>query len=185
MRTTCGVVLAGLLAAAAHGQGTKTIENPAFANWAKFPKGTAATLRSVTEAGGNKTEATVVYTLVELTADKAVVEAVTTTKVGGMEIKTPAVKMEHPKSLNVPDVPAPKDVPATPKASVTDETVTVAGTAYKTKRTTIKTTAGPTTVESESWTSADAPGLVVKSVTKATGQFNTTTTLELVEVKKP
>ena len=63
------------------------IDNPEFASWSKFKKGTSVTLKTSTDAGGMKTESTVTTTLVESGADNHVVETTVVSKFNGMEFK--------------------------------------------------------------------------------------------------
>jgi len=72
------------------------VESPIYKNWAKFAKGTSTTVKTISEFAGNKSEATMTSTLLELTDEKVVVEIVTISKVAGMEFKSPAVKQDYP-----------------------------------------------------------------------------------------
>src|SRR4051812_12842445 len=79
------------------------IPNPEFANWSKFPKGTSVTHKQTAEAAGVKTEVVITMTLIEVGADKLVIESTGVNKSNGMEFKAPAKKRDVPKTIKLPD----------------------------------------------------------------------------------
>ena len=164
------------------------LANPAYASWAKVPKGTAVTLKVVSDSAGQKSEVSMTSTLVELTADKATVEMVSVTKAGGQEFKLPPTKQEFERFVAAPPGYDPK-APPKPEGLVeqSDTTLKIAGTSYKAKYTKIKQTPAPgTEVVVESWTSDDVPGMVLKSSSSYAGNgVVSKSSTELVEVKKP
>jgi hypothetical protein len=161
------------------------IENPEFAQWAKYKKGTSVTLKTTTTAAGNTTETLMTTTLLDVTDTKLVIETVTVLKVAGMEIKTP-FKRDVPKTVTVPDVKVdPKVKPPDVKSETGTETVKVAGLELKTKWTVTKLEAGGNTIETKMWMSDDVPGMLVKSESSTKGAFATSTKIELIEFKKP
>jgi hypothetical protein len=164
----------------------ETIPNPEFASWSKFKKGASVTLKSVNEFNKMKTESVVTMTLVEVGADKLVLETVAVTKINGMEIKSPPVKRDVPKTFTIPKVD-PKDVPKVekPKTEEGTETLKVGGVEVKAKwyKTTFEVMG--TKTEATNWTSDEIPGGLVKSVTKSTGAAAATFTMEVTEFKKP
>lgn len=165
----------------------ESIDNPAFASWAKMKKGTTVTLKQSSEFAGQKSESTSISTLVDLTADVATIELVNVIKVGDMEIKTPPTKVEVKKMTELPPGKKKEDY-AKPEGLVDQgsEAITVDGVEYKTKWQSVKLKSGDTDIESKSWTCDDVPGLVVKleSKSKTMGMVSTTTMI-LVSVKKP
>jgi hypothetical protein len=183
-RRTIAILIFALTSAPAWAE---SIDNPAFASWAKVKKGTVVTLKQSSEFAGQKSESTSISTLVDLTTDVATIELVNVIKAGDMEIKTPPTKVEVKKMTELPPGKKKEDY-AKPEGLVDQgtETVTVDGVAYKTKWHSIKLTTGDTEIESKSWTCDDVPGLVVKleSKSKTMGMVSTTT-MNLVSVKKP
>src|SRR4051812_18180307 len=83
-RTAAAVALFALAATAA---GQDKIDNPEYATWAKFKPGTSLTVKVTNTVAGNSSETVLTNTLVEVGADKLVLEGTATTKVGGMEFK--------------------------------------------------------------------------------------------------
>jgi hypothetical protein len=165
----------------------ETIENPEFKNWSKFKKGTSVTLKNTTTSGEIKSESTITTTLVEVGADKLVVEMAITAKVNDMEFKQPPMKRDVTKTITLPaGVPKP-DPAKKPEGTVEEgtETVKIGGAEYKTKWYKTKTKAAGVEAESKTWTSDDVPGGLVKSETTTTGAAPATVKLEVTEVKKP
>lgn len=164
-----------------------TIDNPNYKSWAGQKVGTVVTLNMVTEAGANKSDVMMAYTLVALTAEGATVELVMTVKTAGMEIKTPARKIENTKVVELPPGRG-KDYFEKPDGLVEQgtETVTVDGVAYKTKWMTTKANAAGVEAEGKLWEADDVPNMTVKleSKVKIMGMLSTTT-MTLVSVKKP
>ena len=84
VRPLAALVVAAVVASPAFAE---TIDNPMYKSWAGQKKGTVVTVKMVSEYGGQKSEMTMVSTLLELTADAAIVETFTATKIGTMEFK--------------------------------------------------------------------------------------------------
>ena len=180
------VAVVALWAGAAAAQ--DTVENPEFASWSKCPKGTAATLKVTSSAAGTTSETTMVTTLVEVGADKLVLETVTALKVNGMEFKQPAMKRDVAKTVAVPKGLKKEDFTGgKPPGTVEEgtETLKISGTEVKAKWYKYKTEAGGVATESKMWTAADVPGMMVKMEATTTGTVASTTKMELVEIKKP
>lgn len=148
--------------------------------WANFKVGSSATTKTTTalEVGGKamNTSTEIKQTLVELTADKAVVEVETDAM--GAKSKT---KLEVPLTASatsaIPNMPA--DSKVTPKQG--EETITVKGKAINCKWYEVETEQAGNKISSKTWMSSEVPGSVVKSVTKTTGAASSETTLELVD----
>ncbi len=162
------------------------VENPMYKNWAKFPKGTSVVYKSVNEFAGQKSEGTMTTKLLEVSDEKVVVEMTIVTKIAGMEIKAPGSKQEYKKMMDLPAGTKKEDlgkIPGTVKEGT--ENVKVAGKEYKSKWYQTETKVGENTVAGQSWVSEEVPGSIVKFTSKTTGKFTGTSSLELVEVKKP
>src|SRR5262245_4411192 len=98
------VALASVVIALAAGPapGQETVDNPEFASWSKFKPGTSVTFKSSTTANGMASEVTMTITLVEVGADKVVLETSGVTKAMGMEFKLPASKRDSTKTISLP-----------------------------------------------------------------------------------
>jgi hypothetical protein len=165
-----------------------TVPNPEFASWSKHKPGTRVTMKATTETGGMTTEALFITTLVEVGADKLVIEIESVVKAAGMEFKSPGEKRDVPKTFTV--AKGPKDTPPAKKAEGKPEegteTLKVAGMEVKTKWYKFKSEANGTKVESQTWMADDFPGMMVKSVTNTSGAgFSSKSVTEVVEFKKP
>ena len=139
-------------------------------------------------AGGNGSEVTLTNTLVEVGADKVVLETSSVVKVNGMEIKAPAMKRDVAKSITLPKGAKKEDFIAGKPPGTTEEgteTLKVGGTEVKTKWYRVKAEAGGVTTESKMWVSDAVPGMMVKMEATIGGKIATTTKMELVEFKKP
>jgi hypothetical protein len=184
MRSACLSVVA--LALAAGLSSAADVENPEFAGWAKFKKGTAVTLKTSSTTAGTTSEILMTTTLVEVGADKLVLETATVTVVNKMEFKGPPVKRDVPKTVTVPDN-VKKAAGDKPPGTVEDgaESVKVAGGEFKTTWFKTKTEVAGMKIESKMWMSDDVPGRLVKMESTSTGAVSTATKMELVEFKKP
>jgi hypothetical protein len=165
--------------------GGEKVESPLYKNWSAFKKGTSVTYKSVTKTPKKEDESTITYKLIELTADKAVVEMQVTRKADGKETKGPAQKLENARYFTLP--PGVKKADFGKPAGVTkqgEEELKIAGKKYKTKWYTAKTRVEAGDMITRTWSSSEVPGGLVKSVSKVAAT-KATTTMELVEVKKP
>jgi hypothetical protein len=160
------------------------MENPQFTNWAQFPVGTRATQKSVTTTGPNQTVTTTTYTLVEKKDDVLVVAMQAHTSYwDGRETDNPPEYFRNLKTIAVPPGHKPGEKPKG-VSELGEETIAVAGKEYKTKWYKGKDNVEGGAVETQNWSSDEAPGGLVKSVVAIPKQKQTTV-IELVEVKLP
>ena len=78
------------------------IENPEFKQWASFKSGTSIVMSMTSEFNGMKSATKIGTKLLEVGADKLVLEVETATVVNGMEFKGPPTKREVMKTIDVP-----------------------------------------------------------------------------------
>jgi len=181
-RAFCSLAVLALAVSAAR---AAEVDNPEFAQWAKYKKGTSVTLKATTTVAGTTSESFTTTTLLDVTDTKLVIETVTVMKVAGMEFKTP-FKRDVPKKVTVPDVKVDPKVKVPEVKTVTGtETLKVAGLELKTKWTATTIEAAGTTTEMKIWMSDDVPGTMVKSESTTKGAFASSTKIELIEFKKP
>jgi hypothetical protein len=181
--------LAGLITGSVVAQ--DQVDNPEYANWAKFKPGTSVTRVSTSEIpAGRFTALTETITLVEVAADKVVVEVKGVYEVTG----APTVGY-RPKTREIPKtVPLPagttkeefaRKLPGTVEEGT--ETVRMIGEEFKTRWFRTKTDANGNRTEGKTWISDEVPGRIVKeettTKTKDGGSFKTTR--DLTEIKKP
>lgn len=157
-------------------------KNEATHPWAKFKVGSFSKTKNTTVAtvaGHNSTTTSEVkQTLVDLTADKAVVEIESTVMGHTSKTKTEIPLTGTPTGIPTATAPASGGTASAPKEGTED--ITVAGKTLHCKWIEYETEQGGNKVSSKTWMSDEVPGLIVKSVTKTTGSVPTEVTSELV-----
>jgi hypothetical protein len=164
------------------------VDNPEFANWSKFKKGTSVTLKSSSNVGGTTSDVTITTTLVDVAPDKLVLEMTSLVKAAGMEIQGKPMKRDVLKSVPLPKGAKKEEFsggkpPGTYEEGA--ETLKVGGTEVKAKWFKYKADIGGTKTDAKLWTSDEVPGMIVKSEMTTTGMFASTTKMEVTEIKKP
>jgi uncharacterized Zn-binding protein involved in type VI secretion len=148
---------------------TKKIDNPTYTEWAKFKVGAFVETTTETTQMGQTSTMKSTTKLVELTADKAVIESSVVTMAGGQEYAMPATKRDEPKTIEVPDVkaPEPKDKPVVKEG---EETIEVTGkkVACKTHEMTMDISGMKTW--SKTWLTKEIPGGMAKMESKTDGK---------------
>jgi hypothetical protein len=142
--------------------------------WGSFKPGSYAKLKtvSVMEIAGNKTksETEMKQTLLEVTADEAIVEM-------EMSVAGTVQKTKTTIPLKGPDGKASEG----PKPRTGSEEIKVGGKSYACTWTEIESEAGGNKTVTRVWQSEDVPGHTVKSVSKTAGSMSLEATTELVE----
>src|SRR5262245_54151267 len=126
------------------------VDNPQYKAWSKFKPGALVKFKMTTEVAGTKTESEMTTKLVELNAEKAVVE--TAMVFGGNPL--PGSKMEIP--AKVKKVEGQAQAGEKPKEG--EEEIELAGKKLKTKWIESNIDAGGTKTVTKVWTSDDVPG---------------------------
>ena len=160
--------------------------NPMYDSWASHKPGTMVTMAGTSEAGGMKTDMEQTYTLVEVTPEKAVVELKNTMTVMGNKTELPAQKMDIPAGAPATPGETPGAAPAatpTPDAKTSEETVTVAGKAYKATCTETNADQNGMKIVSKVWTSPEVPGNMLKMESTTEGAMKSSTKLEVKKVE--
>ena len=151
-----------------------------YESWAKVKPGSSVTIKSLTEAAGQKSESHLTYTLKEVTPDKAVIELKTSMVIQGNKMDLPATTMNIPKGSGG-SVGQTKPID-TPNAKTSEETVKIGGKEYKCMVTEVNTDANGMKVKSKSWLSSDVPNLLVKTDTSTEGTVASKTSMEVESV---
>jgi hypothetical protein len=160
--------------------------NPMYESWAKQKPGTSVTVKTSSEMMGQKTEMETNMKLVEVTPEKAVIEAKTTVDAMGQKMEQPAQKMDIPAKATADQPADPIEAAKKMGAEVkelADETVTVAGKSYTCKVMETKLKQGEMTMNGKSWLCKDMPGMLVKMESTTEGQMAGKTTMEVTDVK--
>jgi len=166
----------------------ETLDNPEFANWSKFKVGSSITVRTTTTMAGMTSEIVMTTKLVEIGADKHVVETSTHSKIGGMEFKDAGAYRDVPKTIVLrKGTPKPDPKAAKPEGTYEEgaETLKIGGVDVKTKWYKYKSDSGGLKIEAKTWMSDDVPGSLVKMEATTSGVAAGTTKVELIEFKKP
>ena len=173
-------VACALLASTARAADT---DNPEFKAWSAYKVGTTVKRHQSVSTAGTKQEMEMTTKLVELAADKAVVEDSVAMNVNGQVMNLPGNKRTIPAKLSGPAV-VPPAVPNAPKvdAKEGEETVEAGGKSYKCKtvETAMKGPQGETS--SKIWTSTDVPGGLVKMTSQTNGAAKSEVTMTLVSI---
>ena len=178
--TAALVVFSGAVALA----DKKKIDNPEFTMWSKYKADTMTKLKSTSEINGMKTENIIMTTLKEVSADKLVLETEAISKFNGMEFKSPPTKRDVTKTIEVDEKIAEQIGKAAKPEGTTEEgteTVKIGKDDVKTKWYKFKSKAEGTETVSQTWTSDEVPGSVVKVVSKSSTFNNTTDLIEFVK----
>jgi hypothetical protein len=156
--------------------------NVNYAMWSHFKQGTTLTFRNTIDSPKHKLETKEIFTLVEKTDTKIVVEHVIVNILNGKETATPPRKQEHLRNVEGNTVAA-KPIPVGPKDAV--ETLKVSGREYPTRIMESGTDGKAGTSKSRTWFSTEIPGLILKMETIRTGKLEGKNLRELIEVKEP
>lgn len=153
------------------------IDNPEYQNWAGCKAGAYVKLTISSDAGGAKTETKSISKLVEITAQKAVVE--TTFVIPGVEL--PGQKRDVPAKIKKSEATPPV---GGAKPTEGDEEIELAGKKIKCHWTESVVEVEGTKTVSRVWTSKEIPGSMAKMTSKTTGTFASTNTMTATEWKK-
>ncbi len=181
------LALAVLVSAGGSVLAQEKVENPMYATWAKFKPGTSVTHKSTTSGAMFTAESTITTKLVEVTADKVVVEVTITSKAAGKEFQLPAMKQDYAKMVELPKGAKKEDFGKKPEGAVKEgtETLKIAGHEIKTKWYEIEVKKDGMEAKSKMWMSDDVPGSLVKMESKVAAPIAAETKMELTEFKKP
>jgi len=160
--------------------------NPGYAKWSKFKPGTSITIKSVTELMGNSGEVVLRIKLVEVTADKLVLETTISSTVLGQKTDDPPTRQDVPKKrpakTNEDD-----DDEAFEKAKGEEgtETLKISGIEYKCKWKRVKSSADKAESILKIWSCDEIPGGAAKfESTIIGGKYPFKSNYEVIEVKK-
>jgi hypothetical protein len=161
------------------------VESADYANWKRFKVNTTVVRKKVSKNAADSVTETRTLRLVELTPAKAVVESqVTVERPGGPPKVNPPVRLDYPAQFRLPPGMTAEqfEKPSLKAKEDGQETLTVGGTEYPTKRFAWEdaTEAGP--MPNRLWLSDAVPGRFVKQEMRVE-KTNTSTTEVVVEVK--
>lgn len=167
-------------------------DNPDYANWSKFPKGTSVTrIWTSAEPDGRASVVTETITLMEVGADKLVLEEEFISDVpGAAKFKTKPKKRDVPKTVPLAAGSKPGDLSTKWPGAVEEgkevQTVKVTGGEFKTRWIKTVVERGQSRAESKIWLSDEVPGRLVKADDTTSSNGKTYYTFrEVVAVKKP
>jgi len=161
MRHTLLVSALGVFALSAAALG-EMVENPAYANWAKFKPGTSITYTSEMQMQGVNMKSEMTQKLASIDAEKAVLEL--KVKSSGMDM--PSQSINIPAKIEKEKVQAQPAMPPGAKGDVKvlgKEKLSVAGKDMECQVVQFSSEQEGQKITGKSWTSSDVPGTLVKS----------------------
>lgn len=173
---------------AARAADEEMIENPTYAAWAKHKAGTSVTATGDNTVAGQNMSSETTTTLVEITAEKAVVEMSVAMKIPGVNVPPQTVKQDVPAKIKKPaDAPADKTAEGA-KVETKElgmEKVEISGKSYDCKVTETHTEANGMKLTTKMWATPEIPGGMAKMETKGEGDqpMNVKMTVTKIETK--
>lgn len=159
----------------------ETVDNPEYQNWSKFKAGTWVTYKQTTDVAGNKSQTESTTKLLEVTAEKCVLETSVKMEVAGQKIEQPAMKRDVPAKFEKGNPVPQGEVKDAPKPKEGTENVTVSGNELKCRTVELEYDANGMKGVNKSWVCEDVPGMMVKNENKS-AQMNMV--MELVAFEK-
>lgn len=161
------------------------VEHPAFRSWARHPIGTTIAVRSVTESPASRLTTTTTTKLLEIKPDGAVLETQVTSDATGKLVTNQPDRLEQRKMFPVLPGVKPENIGKPSKALAQgEETLKIAGREFRTVWYDTKEKGDAGDTFTRTWLSDDAPGRLVKAVTRIP-KASTTVTLELTRFDRP
>lgn len=171
-------LLTVVLASVAWGE---KVANPEYEGWSRFKPGAMVKLESRSVANERVITSVTTHKLIEVSAEKLVIETTSTIKAAGQSMESPVVLRDVPAEIDkVP--PDPNDPMPAPEVEETQETVTVNGREYACKVLTVTSEHAGTRSVTTTWTTPDVPGGIVRTEVVTTGTVASTNSQRLVEV---
>jgi hypothetical protein len=156
------------------------VDNPEYKHWAQFKVGSFSQLKMLSTMMGTKTETLTTTTLMELTAEKAVVEMKMVNEVMGQKSEIPATKRDIPAKIekkDLPDLDLKKgklpDGTEVLEVKKGKEDIKIGDKKIATEWVETKMKKDDSTITSKAWTSEEIPGRIVKTSTKMEGPMPT------------
>ncbi len=174
----CAAVMVGWSASAVFAE--EKVDNPEYKHWAQFKVGSFSQLKMLSTVMGTKAETLTTTTLLELTAEKAVVEMKMVNEVMGQKLEVPATKRDIPAKIEKKDLPDPDlkkgklpDGTEILEVKKGKEEIKIGDKKIDTEWVETKMKKDDSTITSKAWTSEEIPGRIVKTSTKMEGQTPT------------
>jgi hypothetical protein len=155
------------------------IDNPEYKFWSSCKAGSWVTLKTEMHMNNMNMESGTTNKLLEITAEKAVLESTSKTIMGGKEYPSPATKREIAAKI---EKPADSAKPAN-KPVEGDEELTVDGKKLKCHWSESESEAGGKKTVSRVWMCEEVPGHMTKMESKQDGKVTMTMTVEKFEKK--
>lgn len=175
------VPVAAIVAFVAPAFAADKIDNPEYKMWSAYKAGTSVTLKSESDMAGNKSTSTMTTKLIEVGAEKLVLETVISMEVSGQKMDMPAQKRDVPAKIEKPAEQKPDEKAPKPKEG--DEDIEVMGKKMKCHWTEVTSDTNGMKTVTKTWTNNDIPGNIVKSETTMSGSIAGTSKMLLVEFK--
>ena len=163
MNLLVGLLVLSLASTISRAEDKGSQPNPEYTHWAKFKVGTWVKLKTVAGEGDEQQQMSITHKLVELTAEKAVVE--TSMSMEAMPMAIPGqrrvipARLEPPKAEDAASEEAKKVAASTKQG---EEELTVAGRKIKCQWTEVTLQQDGQTIRTKTWASQEVPGQMVK-----------------------
>lgn len=179
-------VVAGLVVSGGPVRAQEEVENPIFKNWSRFPVGSKVTYSSVTESEESETKQELIYTLKEKTKDRVVIgRQVVFLLPDGSRNEIPEMTSQNARTYRLAPGfkrPDPDNPPGLMEKG--EERVELAGRKIKTEWFKAKMRVEAGDMFTRSWSSADVPGGLVKSISE-TPATKSVHRIELIAMQIP
>jgi hypothetical protein len=182
------LAVAALLSCVQPLRAQELVDNPEFESWSKFKKGTSISMKSTNLRDNVASEVILTTTLLEVKADRVVIQSVAVVKGKDSDFKSEPDKHEILKSVPLPKGMTKADFVANKPPGTTEqgtETLKLAGVEIKATWFKYQVDEGGAKIQATRWVSAEVPGMIVKSEIAVSGKLTSNTKLDLLEIKKP
>lgn len=173
------VCVLGIVATSACGQ--EMIDSPAYQSWASHKPGTKVTQESQVSAEGMTMTHQITQTLLEVTADKVVIEVGMSMDMGGMKHQ-----MKRKQEIAAKVAKGQENLPPDVKGSFKDlgqETVEISGKSYTCRVGQFTGESDQGKVSGKVWTCGEIPGHMARMEMKMESPEQVTTTMKVMEIE--
>ena len=154
----------------------------AYDSWAKLKPGSSVTVKTISEASGQKTEMEMTYVLDSVTPEKAVVDVKTSMVVAGNKMDLPARKQDIPKVAAGGAAPTPAPSTPTPDIKQSEDTVKIGDKSYNCHVVEATSDNSGMKTTSKTWTCPEVPNMMVKMEASTTGTIASKTSMTVTKI---
>ncbi|MGA2497427.1 MAG: hypothetical protein ABSH20_06780 [Tepidisphaeraceae bacterium] len=169
------VIAMGFALAVAGGDSAELRENPAYRAWASFKPGTTVVSSTVTTQGeARQADVETTSRLLEVHADRVVIENSGSMEAGDSRVKLPSEREEIPAKIAAGKLPPGR------VAEEAGESIEIGGRSLRVHRTRWVQEQGAASTETTRWSSDQLPGGIAREVVVVRGKQTTVTRTDLL-----